>query len=67
MSVSVFFDNQLKGIFNIHGSDKEWQEQVMDLGVIFGRNHYIKLYFSMTGMELESLRFTKTQDFKMPF
>lgn len=67
MSVSVFYDNQLKGTFNIHGSDKQWQEQVLDLGVIFGRNHYIKLYFSMSGMELKSLQFTKTGDFSRPF
>ena len=67
LSVSVFFDNQLKGSLNISGQDKQWQELAMDLGAIFGKNHYIKLYFSMTGMELEYIRFKKTGEFKMPF
>lgn len=67
MSVSIFFDNQLKGTFNLNGYDKEWQEQSLDLGAIFGKNHYIKLYFSMTGMEMEYIRLQKTGDFEMPF
>ena len=67
MSVSVFFDNQLKGTFNIHGSDKSLTEQTIDLGVIMGPNHYIKLYFSMSGMILETLRFVKTGEFEAPF
>ncbi|HIS48258.1 MAG TPA: glycoside hydrolase family 3 protein [Candidatus Scybalocola faecigallinarum] len=67
LSVSVFYDNHLKGMFNISGADKEWQEQTIDLGPVFGPTHYMKLYFSMSGMELESFRFTKTGDLKNPF
>lgn len=64
MSVSVFLNNQLKGIFNIHGTDKEWTTASLDLGFLMG-NHYVKLYFSMEGMELSGLRFEKTGEIKM--
>ena len=67
MSISVFYDNQLKGIFTINGTNKEWTEQAMDLGVIFGKNHYIKLFFSMSGMELEHIRLKKTGNVDFPF
>ena len=66
MSLSVFMDNQIKGIFNIHGGDREWTTQSLDLGFIMG-NHYIKLYFSMGGMQLEEICFEKTGDKKAPF
>ena len=61
LSMSVFVDNQLKGTFQINGSDKEWTNQSLDLGFVMG-NHYIKLYFSVSGMELASLQIEKTGD-----
>ena len=66
LSMSVFVDNQLKGTFQINGSDKEWTNQSLDLGFVMG-NHYIKLYFSVSGMELASLQIEKTGEMKMPF
>src|SRR5699024_2545098 len=39
LSISVFYDNHLKGMFNISGADKEWQEQTIDLGPVFGPTH----------------------------
>ncbi len=66
MSVSVFMDNQLKGTFHINGSDKEWTKQSLDLGFVMG-NHYIKLYFSVSGMELSELQIEKTGEVELPF
>lgn len=66
MSLSVFMDNQVKGTFHISGADREWTKQSLDLGFVMG-NHYIKLYFSMGGMELEEVCFEKTGDIEMPF
>ncbi len=66
MSLSAFMDNQLKGTFHISGADREWTRQSLDLGFVMG-NHYIKLYFSMGGMELSEVCFEKTGDIKMPF
>lgn len=65
MSVSVFLNNQLKGTFNIHGADRDWQTQSLDLGALMS-NQYIKLYFSMDGMKLGELRIRKTGDFRRP-
>ncbi len=66
LSMSVFVDNQLKGTFQINGSDKEWTKQSLDLGFVMG-NHYIKLYFSVSGMELEGIQIEKTGEMKAPF
>ena len=66
MSLSVFMDNQIKGTFHISGADREWTKQSLDLGFVMG-NHYIKLYFSMGGMELNEICFEKTGDMKLPF
>ena len=66
MSLSVFMDNQLKGTFHISGADREWTKQSLDLGFVMGI-HYIKLYFSMGGMELADVCFEKTGEMKMPF
>ncbi len=66
MSLSVFMDNQIKGTLNIHGADKEWTTQSLDLGFVMG-NHYIKFYFSMGGMQLEEVCFEKTGDMRLPF
>ena len=66
LSMSVFVDNQLKGTFQINGSDKEWTKQSLDLGFVMG-NHYIKLYFSVSGMQLDVLKIEKTGETKMPF
>ncbi|MGN1183699.1 MAG: glycoside hydrolase family 3 protein [Oliverpabstia sp.] len=67
LSVSVFFDNQLKGTFVINGTNGKIVTQTMDLGMIFGANHYIKLHFSINGMKLHRIRFRKTEAVESPF
>lgn len=59
LSVTVFYDGQVKGAFTVTGVDKDWTKRDISLGELFG-NHYMKLYFSMSGTELKSLRFIKT-------
>ena len=66
MSMSIFMDNQIKGTFHINGADREWVKQSLDLGFLMG-NHYIKLYFSMSGMELSDVCLEKTKDAQLPF
>ena len=67
LSVSVFFDNQLKGTLVINGTDGKIVTQTVDLGLIMGPNHYIKLYFSINGMKLHSIRIRKTEAVESPF
>ncbi len=66
MSMSIFMDNQIKGTFHINGADREWVKQSLDLGFLMG-NHYIKLYFSMGGMELGDVCLEKTGEAELPF
>lgn len=58
MSMSVFLDNNLKGAISLTGQDKEWMTRTIDLGRLMG-NQYIKLYFSMSGIELDEVCFKK--------
>lgn len=58
MAVSVFCDNQIKGTYMLNGAEREWVEQTVDLNDVYG-NHYIKLHFSMSGLEIESITFHK--------
>ena len=67
LSVSVFFDNQLKGTLVINGTDGKIVTQTVDLGLIMGPNHYIKLYFSINGMKLHNIRIRKTEAVESPF
>ena len=54
MSMSVFVNNNLVGMTSLTGADKDWTNKTIDLGFM-NANCYIKLYFSMSGMELESM------------
>lgn len=58
MSVSVFMDNHLRGIISLTGKDKDWTKRTINLGHLMG-NHYIRLYFSMGGVEIDNLRIYK--------
>ena len=57
VSVSIFMDNQLTGTLALQGTEGEWKEQKISMGMIFGTKHVIKLFFPQTGLKLESLTF----------
>ena len=59
LSMSVFFDNEPKGTFVIQGNQEDWIEQDLELGNIWDVNHYIKLYFAVSGLELDTITFKK--------
>ncbi|MBB6481235.1 glycoside hydrolase family 3 C-terminal domain-containing protein [Spirochaeta isovalerica] len=63
VSVSVFMDNQLIGTLALQGTEGEWKEQTLHMGMIFGTNHFIKLFFPQTGLDLESLTFKLEREF----
>ena len=54
--VSVFLGGNLAGTVTINGTNGEWIETEMDLGVVVFPNNYIRLYFAQSGMEIESLK-----------
>ncbi len=63
MSMSVFVDNQLKGTFVLNGTNGETVTKVLDLGMVAGLTHYVRLYFATGGMKVYSIRIKKTGDF----
>lgn len=65
--ISVFFDNTLKEMISLRGSNDQWETSVRDFGAIFGKNHYIKLFFGATGLEIDHVALRYRQELKMPF
>lgn len=59
LPVSVYFDNVLKMTISFNGSDGRCVEEVRDFGEIFGRNHYIKLFYGADGLKIEQIEFRK--------
>lgn len=54
--VSVFVNGELKGTLTANGTGGRWIVMKMDLGEIFFRNNYIRLYFAQGGMKIRSLK-----------
>ena len=61
LPVSLYMDNINKGTFSLRGTEGEKKAALMDLGMVFGVNHYFKLYFSQTGLDVESLEIRLTR------
>lgn len=67
LPVTVFYDNQLKETISFRGSEGQQVTEKRDFGVIFGKNHYVKLYFGATGLEVERVVLRFREEMKMPF
>lgn len=67
MPISVFYDNVLKEMITLRGSNGEWETTVRDFGGIFGKNHYIKIFFGATGLEIDHIALRHRKDLEMPF
>ncbi len=52
LPVSLYYDNALKAQISIQGTEGKVIEEKRDLGVIFGPNHFIKLYYGANGIEI---------------
>ncbi len=61
LPVSLYMDNINKGTFSLKGAEGKRKEAVIDLGMVFGVNHFFKLFFSHTGLDVESLEFRLTK------
>ena len=46
------YNNALKAQISIQGTEGKVIEEKRDLGVIFGPNHFIKLYYGANGIEI---------------
>ena len=56
LPVSVFYDNALKGTISIKGTEGRMVTESLDLGFVFGPNHYIKLYYAADGLKIQSVQ-----------
>ena len=61
LPVSLYMDNIIKGTFSLKGTEGKKKQAVIDLGMVFGANHFFKLFFSHTGLDVESLEFRLTK------
>lgn len=57
LPVSVFLDNIHKMTISIQGTEGEWITVERELGMGFGRNHYVKLYYGANGIEISRIVF----------
>lgn len=67
LPVSIFYDNNLKETISFRGSEGQQVTEKRDFGMIFGKNHYVKLYFGATGLAVESVVLRLREAIKMPF
>lgn len=67
LPVSIFYDNALKEMISFRGSEGAPITEKRDFGVIFGKNHYIKLYFGATGLTIDRLVIRFREKIEMPF
>lgn len=57
LPVSVFLDNIHKMTISIQGTKGKWITVERELGMGFGRNHYVKLYYGANGIEISKIVF----------
>ena len=64
LPLSVYYDNSLKYTITIRGTEGEFVTETRELGLVFGNNHYIKLYFGATGLEIDKVTITLKEKIK---
>lgn len=55
LPISIFVDNINKMTISIQGTEGKWVTETRDLGFIFGRHHYLKLFFGADGIEFDKI------------
>ncbi|MDR2043970.1 MAG: glycoside hydrolase family 3 C-terminal domain-containing protein [Clostridium sp.] len=56
LPISVFFDNIWKGTLTVSGTDGQWVTKGLAVDSVFGRSHYIKLFFAIAGARMKEVR-----------
>ena len=67
LPLSIYYDNALKSTITIRGTEGEWVTESRELGFIFGVNHYIKLYFGASGLDIDKVVIKFMGKGKLPF
>ena len=64
--MSVFVNGKLRGTLSFNGGDSGEREIVHDLGVFFGTNNFVKLYFAQSGLRIEKMTVTLREELGKP-
>ncbi len=67
LPVTIFYDNVVKDIVSIRGTEGKWTTESRDLGVIFGPNHYLKFYFGANGIQMDTVTIRLREEMELPF
>lgn len=67
LPVSVYYDNVLKSVISIQGTENKWVTQTRPLGFVLGANHYIKLYYGANGLIIDHIKIRLVEEVKLPF
>lgn len=62
--LSVTKDKELLKTISLTGMDRQWQTEIVDLGLVLNPHFYLKLFFGQGGMEIGkcSVRLTKSAE-----
>lgn len=55
LPISVFYDNSLKAMISIQGTEGKWISETRDLGLVFGHTHFVKLYYGANGIVIDKV------------
>ena len=67
LPLSIYYDNALKETITIRGTEGKWVTESRELGFVFGVNHYIKLYFGASGLDIDKVVIKFVGKGKLPF
>jgi len=67
LPVTVYINNHYKGIVSIQGTEGKWITERLELGLVFGENNYIKLYFGASGLDIATVTILLLEEMKRPF
>lgn len=67
LPVSIFMNGSLKMMIPLRGSSGKWKTDRFDFGEIIGKNHYIRVFFGATGLEIDHIALRYRKELKLPF
>ena len=67
LPISVYYDNIIKASISIQGTNGAFITESRDLELIFGRNHYLKLYFGANGLCIDKIVMRLKEEVQTPF
>ena len=66
LPISVFLDNTFRTTITVQGSQGKTVVRSQELGRVFGRNHYLKLYYGADGMDIQEIRLRYAKPLERP-